>query len=109
MNEELMLISKIKDAYKFDEKYVVSETVNIKDVSFIKLRDILNLIGTIEQEDLENRIYTVSIKAGFFNMNTAIMAVKYSKDKLEIKAFAKEGIIKQNTATQAIEKLIERL
>lgn len=80
---------------------------NISDcaLSITQLRDRLYLLGNILYEDLDNQIYVASVRAGFADMNRAIIAMQLSGSELSLIGYAKEGFIKQNLCEKAFQKI----
>ena len=109
MDIQKLLTTKIENEIGYKEEQSVSEEIPIKDVTSEAVKFYLYDIGTLLEEDTENCIYTASINAGFLNFNRAVLAIKYEKNKLIIKAFAREGLINQKTAEKAINKLREKI
>ncbi len=92
------LMSKVKTQCSY-------ETIDCKGLRFKQLRDKLLLIGTILEEYEQNKTYVAVVNAGIKNGNPCIMVTNLAADQVTIYAFAREGIIKQQTAKKAIEKL----
>ncbi len=65
--------------------------------------------GEILLDSEETGSLDVLIKSGFANMNPAILIVRIAGKNASINAYAKEGLIKQNTAQKAINRLINGL
>lgn len=80
-----------------------------KDVSILKIRDTLFIVGEIINEDLENKIYAATVYGGFLDQNMAIVVVALEQKNIFIYAYAKEGLINQNTAEDAIDKVVKSL
>ena len=60
------------------------------------------------EENVEEQIYVVSIKAGLLGINNAIIICKMNTGKLILVGFAREGVIKQHTCEKAMDKIEER-
>ena len=75
------------------------QEISIKNcaLSILQIRDLLYSLGNLLYEDVENQIYAASLQAGFRNMNTAIVALQLSGDKLIVVGYAKEGILNQKS------------
>ena len=84
---------------------VKEETVDGCVLSITQIRDKLYLLGNILYEDLDNKVYVASVRAGFANMNAAIIALQLQGGKLFIVGYAKEGLIKQKICESAIQKI----
>ncbi|MGM9928855.1 MAG: hypothetical protein ACI35P_12990 [Bacillus sp. (in: firmicutes)] len=97
------------------EKYVYVKLNKLKYRSFYTERDSIGkmktqmmCIGDIVEE-IDNRTIILSVKAGFANNNTAIIACYLKANTLFCAAYAQEGLIKQHTAEKALDKLEEVL
>lgn len=103
MNIEL---NKLLEEYGCKNLDFIKETV-ITDckLSFLQIRGDLYILGEILHEDLNNQIYVANIKAGYGDMNSALVALKLQENKLYVSGYAKEGKIKQNICEQAFQKL----
>lgn len=84
---------------------VKEETVDGCVLSITQIRDKLYLLGNILYEDLDNKVYVASVRAGFANMNAAIVALQLQGSKLSMVGYAKEGLIKQKICETAIRKI----
>ena len=78
-------------------------------MSFSNLRDKLIALGQILEENFKYNYYILSIHAGFLNKNEAILLIRLKKNKIYIIGYAVEGLIKQNTVLDAIEKVIKKI
>lgn len=78
------------------------DSFNANNVSFHQLSFILINLGTILKEDVDANIYIVSMKH-FMNIATIIIELK--DNKINLIAFAKEGLIKQHTAKKVSLKI----
>lgn len=87
------------------EKGMILKQAAVTKLTFAQLRDSLLGLGRILEEDFENKIYVISIAAGVADRNAAVVAVRLSGDSLDFAGYAREGLIKQHTAEQAIEKV----
>lgn len=87
------------------ENGMIFRHITEKKLTFVQLRDSLLGLGRILEEDFENKIYVISIAAGVADRNAAVVAVRLSGDSLDFAGYAREGLIKQHTAEQAIEKV----
>ena len=95
------------------EKEAVStlcETVPFTKPTDLHIRDAIVLLGTILKEDLENHYYITSVKTGMFNNVLAYAIIQRKNDgTADIVVYAKEGIIKQNLAGKASDKIKKAL
>ena len=105
MDYKKELVSKLKSLIVCKEGNIYTEEIEIQPMSFVQLRDKLIGKGTILDEDFEKQIYTINIMSGFANQNTVTIAIKLTGNKLELAAYAKEGIIKQHTVEKAVKIL----
>ena len=105
MNIEL---NKLLEEYGCKNPELIKETV-ITDcgLSFLQVRDALYILGEILHENLDEQIYVANIRAGYGNMNSALVAMKLQGNKLLLSGYAKEGAIKQNMCEQAFQKLAD--
>ena len=84
----------------------VYETIPFAKPSDLHIRDAIIILGAILKEDLEKHYYITSVKTGMFN-NVLAYAIIQRKDNdtADIVVYAKEGLIKQNLANKALEKV----
>jgi len=85
------------------------EELEIKDVSFLVIRDNLMTLGKILDENEKKKTFTVCVNAGVANSNPCILVVLVGKDIVSIGAFAREGLINQHTARKAVKKIKGKL
>lgn len=109
MTIEKKLLNKMDDCILVNKNRVVRKTVEVKNMTFKNLRDNIIGVGQILEEDFENGIYVINIKAGIVNMNNAVVAMNLDKNKLRFIGYAKEGLINQHTADKAIKRIIQKL
>ena len=83
------------------QETVISECV----ISIQQMRDHLYMLGNIIYEDLDRQVYVAKVRAGYGDMNSAMVAMQLQGEKLFVAGYAKEGIIKQNICKQALQKL----
>lgn len=76
-------------------------------LSFLQLRDSLLCIGEILLEDQDSQLYVASVRAGFRDMNSAVVALQLQGNKLHAMAYAKEGAINQGICEKALKKLTD--
>lgn len=103
------VISKMNDYIFVKEKQVVEKEIKITNITFTNVRDRLIGMGKILEENFEDTYYIVNVPAGVANKNSAIVFVKWNNESLTLWAYAKEGLINQHTADDAIERMIKRL
>lgn len=101
-------LNKLLEEYGCKNPNLIKETV-ISDcnLSILQIRDNLLLFESILYEDLDNQVYVAAIRAGYGNMNSALVAMKLQENKLLVSGYAKEGTIKQNMVAQAFQKLAD--
>lgn len=75
--------------------------------SFASAREALSKCGTVLAED--GHFLGGVLLSGAASMNPAFVALQVEPDHLLVKAYAKEGLIKQHTAERAIETLLAAL
>jgi len=107
--DKAILINKLKEYAPIKENKLVERTVDVKDMTILRLRDSLIGIGKILEEDLEANVYVLSVNAGAADMNSAVVAVHLEDDKLYFLGYAKEGLINQHTADKALEKIASKV
>ncbi|MDY5496390.1 MAG: hypothetical protein SPF99_00185 [Anaerobutyricum sp.] len=95
--------------FGYNEGFSLEKRTYVGDISFIKLRDGLLRVGDILKEDMDNMIYVVSVKAGIFNKNHAVIICGLENGKVTMIAFAREGLVKQNTCKKAMDKIEESI
>lgn len=66
-------------------------------LSILQIRDLLQLLGNILYEDLEQQIYAASMPAGFGKLNTAVIALHLTDNELHVACYAKEGLLNQKS------------
>ena len=76
--------------------------------AFETVRDAIDRYGSVLGSGEESMICGV-ILSGAASMNPCYIIVKLNGNRAEIKAYAKEGLIKQHTAEKAIKVLKEAL
>lgn len=84
---------------------IIERQFQTNDLTFLELRDSLIGSGRIIEEDEESETYVVEIKAGIGNMNPAMVSMCIEEGMLVCFAYAKEGKINQNTASNALDKI----
>ena len=79
------------------------------DLPFLKIRDVLMVLGKIYLEDTEDQIYVATIKSGFFKKNNAYLALQLKENCLNISISAKEGLINQHTTEGALNEFKSKI
>lgn len=88
----------------------VCETISFTKPTDLHVRDAIVLLGTVLKEDLENHYYIISVKTGVFNNVLAYSIIQRKDDgTTDIVVYAKEGLIKQNLAGKALDKIKKAL
>lgn len=80
-----------------------------KNLTNMRIRDMLFRTGNILVEDLDRSLYIASVRSGFLKMNTAIVGFNLSKNNLNIAVFVKEGLLKQNTCEGIVNEIKNEL
>lgn len=62
----------------------------------------------LEEDDFKGTVTGV-VYAGIKDMNPAVLVVEVEQESLRITSYAKEGIMNQHTAEEAIDKLVKAL
>lgn len=95
----------LKNTAPVIEHKIINQNIKVMDLSVLKLRDILQRIGKIQKELLEDNVYVAIIPGGFFKKNYAVIAIKLCDNELLVSAYADEGLINQHTCEGAINEL----
>ena len=103
------VIAKINEYIPIKEKLIFEKSIDTNGLTFANVRDRLFGLGTILEESFGDCYYVVNVPAGVANKNAAVVLVLWSEETLSLFAYAKEGLIHQNTAENAIKKVIERI
>ena len=93
-----------KIASKLKKDFCI-EKVKSDDDSIVVFRDDLEKTGKILEENKKENYYLISVGGGLLNLNPAICIVKLDKGIVNIIGYAKEGLIKQNTAKKAVDRI----
>jgi len=89
-----------------EEKMIICENVPFEKPTDLHIRDAIMGLGTILKEDLEKHFYITSVKTGLLNNVLAYAIIKRNDNKtVDIAVYAREGIIKQNLAKKAMERI----
>lgn len=91
------------------ENKMVEKSVELKQITFVKLRDRLLGLGKILEENFENSYYVASIPSGFANKNIAVVLILLEGYRLSLYSYSREGLIDQHTSDKAIERIIEKV
>lgn len=82
--------------------------LNVSNISFLKLRDVIIELGRIYAEDAEKQVYIVRIYGGFFKKNPTITAFHLEGNRVKIAISVREGIINQHTCEDVINEIKRR-
>lgn len=108
MNKQT-LISALNKYVDFEEKNLLFKEIEVQNLSFIKLREIIYSIGDLLEEDEANHIFVCAVKSGYFNLNTAYAVIQLSDNKVSFAIYAREGLINQNTSKKVLDLFIEKI
>lgn len=93
---------------KFREK-CHHESLDSGTLTILKIRDALIVCGHILEEDLDNNYYIAIVSPGNSKLKVSLLIVELLEKKVNICAYAREGLIKQNIAKKSIAKLTAAL
>ena len=105
--DELTFI--LKKAVKIEERNVQYSHIAVKNLSILKLRDILIECSKILFEDINDSVYVAEFRSGFLKKNSAVAALKLEQNQIIVAVYAKEGILNQRTAEGAINEIREKI
>lgn len=80
----------------------LAESFSVQNCSFRHLCEIIVLHGTILEESEKDHTIVATLR---INYNHATVAIKLKGNSISLLAYAKEGLIKQNTAQKAVTKI----
>ena len=109
--DKLELNSLLANAVKVNPAKIQNIELSVRNLTIMKLRDILIGLGKIYYEDLDKQVYIVRIFGGVLKKNPAITAFQLENDVLQIAISAQEGLINQHTSegvAYEIRKSLER-
>ncbi len=102
--------SKLSTQQKEKEKdHFACENIAVKNYNILKVRDSIIGLGTILEENIDEQFYITTIRIGLIGAYEAVAIVCLDKDVISIAAYAKEGLISQNNAQKAIDKIKKRI
>jgi hypothetical protein len=78
------------------------DSFDANNLSFRQLSFVLINLGTILKEDSDNNVYIISAK---HRLNIATICIELKDNKINLVAFANEGLIKQHTAQKVSLKI----
>ena len=102
---QIDLVSLLMEHGCSDSKSVKEIIISECALSIKQMRDRLYMMGNILYEDLDRQVYVAKIRAGYCNMNSAVVAMQLQGKRLYVAGYAKEGVINQNICEQAFQKL----
>lgn len=82
-----------------------AEIEQIHGCAYALAKAALSACGTVLEEREADSVLAGVVMAGFSNLNPCFVLLRTTEDRIHIKASAKEGLIKQNTAQQAVAAL----
>ena len=91
------------------KKGSVTESIKCGEISFQKLKEAGLKLGDLLEADSKKGIITVVVPVGAMRASRALLVASLGKGSVDVAAFFKEGLIKQNGAKQAIESLKHQL
>lgn len=106
-NAALVLATGNKEAML--KKWAIFDTVTVNGINQQRLREAILKTGEILDEDEITGAITAVIPSGNMNASRALVVGKSDVNTVELAAFFKEGLIKQNGAKLAIEKIKAQL
>ena len=99
----------MKDNYDINPDDIINYTFKTDSLSFEQLRTRLFMIGTIQFEDQEKKVFLANIKGGFFNLNNALVGIQLNGSLLYISLYSQEGVISQHTNEGVINEIKKQL
>lgn len=81
-----------------------AKKISIDNVSLAGIRAALMSVGKIIEENTDEGYYIAIVSPG---SHKAVILATVSDTNLELMAYAKEGIIKRNTAERAIKQILD--
>lgn len=91
------------------KKWAIFDSVMIEGINQLRLREAILKTGEILDEDEETGAITAVIPTGSMNASRALVVARIDEDAVEFAAFFKEGLIRQNGAMHAVERIKEQL
>ena len=82
---------------------IKSDSVEVDGATDLKIRDAILGMGKILEEDLDNHSYITTVRLSGDRETQAM--ISRDGNKIEIIAYGREGLIKQNLADKTVEKL----
>ena len=107
--EDKEMIQRLEKYVTVDQRDLIVITIPNKEITPVIFRDAIIKTGTLLEEDILTGTYVGIISAGIANSNKCYICGKVSKDTIYLIAFAKEGLIKQDTAAHALKELSNTL
>lgn len=97
-----------KVATKLKKEFYIKKVESDYD-TIVTIRDDLEKIGKILEENKKENYYLLSAGGGLLNLNPAICIVKLDKGIMNIIGYAKEGLINQSTAKKTVDRIAKLL
>ena len=91
------------------EKWAAFDSVTIEGINQQRLREAILKTGEILGEDEKTGVITAVIPTGSLNASLSLVVTRINANVVEFAAFFKEGLIKQNGAKYAIERIKAQL
>lgn len=112
--------------FDMERDRVIQDRFSVSGLTYLKLRECILNCGMVLEEIPEEQIMIAVIKAGFFRLNRAILAVHFAAGDMEndmekhmeegtegaeilLSGYAGEGLIRQHTVEKAIIRLKKEL
>lgn len=109
MDRNAALVLATGDKSAMLKKWAILDSVTINGMNQKRLREAILKTGEILDEDETTGVITAVIPTGSMNASRALVVARVNLDTVEFAAFFKEGLIKQNGAKHAIEKIKAQL
>ena len=117
MSDEKEVAQKLEEAlrrYGADYGFVVTDKsvrklIDGSAYATVEVKEAFMEVGKVIELSDDGMECVAVVGAGVANMNIALVVTKMGKDKVEFAATANEGLIKQNTAKHAIDRVEKRL
>lgn len=109
MNKYERVVEVLCKATLVKKSKIVYKSFEVNEITIMRIRDILMTMGRIQEERLDEKIYTAVIPGGFFHKNYAVVTLQLVEDEILLVAYADEGLIKQNTCGGVIDEIGKKL
>lgn len=98
-----------RDLKKLLDKDAVSLEVGTGSITFQQLGLLLVEVGEILEQDEGKQRYVVVVPTGIMKAMRSLVVVKYNAEFIALAAYAREGLIKQNGAKQALDTIANKI